>query len=218
MKCAGWNTKCAFFGLEKLSFRRNIQIELDFSSVNTASMNEENTLPMENTVAQREAGKIVVRRATAEDSALVLDFIQQLARYEKLEHECIARVDQICASLFGPGAKAAALVAFAGEVPAGFAVYFYSYSTWLAKPGLYLEDLFVKPELRGRGIGKTLFKELLKIAHAEGCGRFEWSVLDWNQPAIDFYESLGAKAQAEWIRYRLDEEQISNLAQKGKLG
>ena len=163
-------------------------------------------------------GEILVRPAVAEDSALVLDFIQQLARYEKLEHQCIATAEQIRETLFGPQAKAAALLAFEGENPAGFAVYFYSYSTFLAKPGLYLEDLFVKPEVRGRGIGKRIFLELLRIAAANHCGRFEWSVLDWNEPAIRFYESLGAKAQGEWIRYRLDEEQISLLAGKSALG
>jgi GNAT superfamily N-acetyltransferase len=160
---------------------------------------------------------ISVRPAVAEDSPLVLDFIQQLARYEKLEHQCIATAEQIRETLFGPKAKAAAVLAFEGENPAGFAVYFYSYSTFLAKPGLYLEDLFVKPDLRGRGIGKRIFLELLRIAAANDCGRFEWSVLDWNEPAIRFYESLGAKAQAEWIRYRLDEEQISLLAGKSAL-
>lgn len=162
--------------------------------------------------------EITVRPARAEDSALVLDFIQQLARYEKLEHECIATAEQIRETLFGPSAKAESLLAFEGGNPAGFAVYFYSYSTFLAKPGLYLEDLFVKPELRGRGIGKRIFLELLRIAAKNDCGRFEWSVLDWNEPAIKFYESLGAKAQAEWIRYRLDEEQISMLAGKSALG
>lgn len=154
---------------------------------------------------------ITVRRATVEDSALVLDFIQQLARYEKLEDHCIATVEEIRKTLFGPSARAEALMAFDGATPAGFAVYFYSYSTFLAKPGLYLEDLFVKPELRGTGIGKRIFLELLRIAEANHCGRFEWSVLDWNESAIKFYESLGAKAQAEWIGYRLDEEQISLL-------
>ena len=160
----------------------------------------------------KKADGITVRPARAEDSALVLDFIQQLAHYEKLEHQCIATAEQICGTLFGADAKAAALVAFEGQNPAGLAVYFWSYSTFLAKPGLYLEDLFVKPELRGRGIGKRIFEELLRIAKANDCGRFEWSVLDWNEPAIKFYESLGAKAQAEWVRYRLDEEQISQLA------
>lgn len=164
------------------------------------------------------SGGITVRKATAEDSALVLDFIQQLARYEKLAHQCIATADQIRATLFGPNPRAESLVAFRGSNPAGFAVYFFSYSTFLAQPGLYLEDLFVKPDLRGRGIGKRIFLELLRIAQANHCGRFEWSVLDWNQPAIDFYKSLGAKAQAEWVRYRLDEEQISQLAQRGPLG
>ena len=166
----------------------------------------------------KSGAEITVRPARAEDSALVLDFIQQLARYEKLEHECVATAEQIRETLFGAKAKAESLLAFEDGNPAGFAVYFYSYSTFLAKPGLYLEDLFVKPELRGRGIGKRIFLELLRIAAKNDCGRFEWSVLDWNEPAIKFYESLGAKAQAEWIRYRLDEEQISMLAGKSALG
>jgi GNAT superfamily N-acetyltransferase len=166
----------------------------------------------------KENANIMVRPARAEDSRLVLDFIQQLARYEKLEHHCIATVEQIRETLFGPNAKAESLLAFQEGQPAGFAVYFYSYSTFLAKPGLYLEDLFVKPDLRGRGVGKRIFLELLRIAARNNCGRFEWSVLDWNEPAIRFYESLGAKAQVEWIRYRLDKDQISLLAGKAALG
>ena len=164
------------------------------------------------------AESISVRPAKAEDSALLLELIRELARYEKLEHECIATVEQVRESLFGNKPRAEALLAFENDQPAGYAIYFYSYSTWLAKPGLYLEDLFVKPELRGRGIGKRIFLELLRVADANGCGRFEWSVLDWNQPAIDFYERMGAKAQGEWIRYRLEEEQISRLARKGEIG
>ena len=166
----------------------------------------------------KESGRILVRAAKAEDSALLLELIRELARYEKLEHECIATVEQVRESLFGNKPRAEALLAFEDDLPAGYAIYFYSYSTWLAKPGLYLEDLFVRPELRGKGIGKRIFLELLRVADANGCGRFEWSVLDWNQPAIDFYERMGAKAQAEWIRYRLEEEQISRLARKGKIG
>ena len=159
---------------------------------------------------------ITVRRATAADSALVLDFIRQLAQYEKLEHQCIATADEVRDSLFGPSPRAESLLAFEGSEPAGFAVYFFTYSTFLAKYGLYLEDLFVKPALRGRGIGKRIFRELLRIAKENKCGRFEWSVLDWNKTAIDFYESLGAKPQAEWVRYRLEEEQISQLVLNGK--
>lgn len=149
---------------------------------------------------------------------MLLELIRELARYEKLEHECIATVEQVRESLFGNKPRAEALLAFEDDAPAGYAIYFYSYSTWLAKPGLYLEDLFVKPELRGKGIGKRIFSELLRVADANRCGRFEWSVLDWNQPAIDFYERMGAKAQGEWIRYRLEEEQISRLARKGEIG
>ncbi|HEX7861767.1 MAG TPA: GNAT family N-acetyltransferase [Verrucomicrobiae bacterium] len=166
----------------------------------------------------KESGRILVRVAKAEDSALLLELIRELARYEKLEHECIATVEQVRESLFGNKPRAEALLAFEDDAPAGYAIYFYSYSTWLAKPGLYLEDLFVKPELRGKGIGKRIFLELLRVADANGCGRFEWSVLDWNQPAIDFYQRMGAKAQGEWIRYRLEEEQISRLARKGEIG
>jgi GNAT superfamily N-acetyltransferase len=163
------------------------------------------------------AAAISIRRATPSDAALVLEFIRELARYEKLEHHCVATEEQLRHSLFAQDSCAEALLAFEEENPAGFAVYFFSYSTFLAKRGLYLEDLFVKPNLRGRGIGKKLFAQLLKIARDRGCGRFEWSVLDWNAPAIAFYESLGAEAQREWIRYRLDEKQISRLAAEGPL-
>jgi GNAT superfamily N-acetyltransferase len=158
---------------------------------------------------------IQIRPAIKADAALILDFIRALAVYEKLEHHCVATTEQIRETLFGENRSAEALLAFKGDAPAGFAVYFFSYSTFLAKPGLYLEDLFVKPEYRGGGIGSRLFSELLKIASARGCGRFEWSVLDWNEPAIAFYEKLGALAQREWIRYRLDEGQISRLAVGG---
>lgn len=160
---------------------------------------------------------ITVRSATGEDVALVTDFIRQLAAYEKLSHQCVAAEEQVRETLFGSSSCAKALLAFAEDIPAGFAVYFFSYSTFLAQPGVYLEDLFVKPEFRGKGIGKMLFAELLQIAHARGCGRFEWSVLDWNESAIAFYERVGATAQREWIRYRLDAEQISRLAVPGGL-
>lgn len=154
---------------------------------------------------------ITVRPATAEDTALVHDFILQLARYEKLEQQVSASPEDVRKTLFGSQRTASALLAFLDREPAGFAVYFFSYSTFLAKPGLYLEDLFVKPELRGCGIGKALFAELLRLAQERECGRLEWSVLDWNEPAIRFYESMGAKPQREWIRYRLDEQQINRL-------
>jgi GNAT superfamily N-acetyltransferase len=146
-----------------------------------------------------------IRPATRADVPLILDFIRALADYEKLAHEVEATEAKLAATLFPATAAPVAhcVLAFHGAAPAGFALYFFNYSTWLAKPGLYLEDLFVKPELRGRGIGKALLLHLARLANAQGCGRMEWSVLDWNQPAIDFYESLGAKRMREWQICRL---------------
>lgn len=155
---------------------------------------------------------IQIREATPEDAALILSFITGLAIYEKAEHEVLATESDICDSLFGKDATAHGLICSHGDEPIGFAVYFYNYSTWLGKSGLYLEDLYILPEYRGSGAGKILFKHLAKIAVAKGCGRFEWSVLDWNEPAIRFYESLGAKSQEEWIIYRLAGEDLVKLA------
>lgn len=146
-----------------------------------------------------------IRSATADDISLILGFIRGLAEYEKLLHEVEATEDKLRATLFPasgrPGAEC--VLAFADDAPAGFALFFHNYSTFLAKPGLYLEDLFVKPELRGRGIGKALLLHLAKLANARGCGRMEWSVLDWNEPAIAFYESIGARRMREWQICRL---------------
>ena len=153
-----------------------------------------------------------IRPATVEDAPLLLQFIRELAEYEKLAHEVTATEAQVRQTIFGPSPCAHALLGFSSGQPAGFAVYFFAYSTFCAQPVLYLEDIFVKPELRGQGIGKALFRELLRIAHSRDCARFEWSVLDWNQPAIDFYEALGAKPLREWIKYRLEQSQIRALA------
>jgi hypothetical protein len=146
-----------------------------------------------------------IRPATAVDTALILAFIRGLADYEKLAHEVEATEEKIRATLFPADARPAAecVLAFDGDAPAGFAIYFTNYSTFLAKPGLYLEDLFVAPAHRGRGIGKALLLHLARLANARGCGRMEWSVLDWNQPAIDFYESLGAERKTDWTICRL---------------
>ena len=154
---------------------------------------------------------IRARTATAADTPLILEFIRGLADYEKLSSEVTATEAQLRATLFpADGAPVAyCVLAFDGDVPAGFAIYFYNYSTFLARPGLYLEDLFVKPEFRGRGLGKALLLHLAKLANARGCGRMEWSVLDWNQPAIDFYESLGAKRMSEWTICRLTGESLA---------
>ncbi|KQP18180.1 GNAT family N-acetyltransferase [Pseudorhodoferax sp. Leaf267] len=146
---------------------------------------------------------ISIRPASAGDAALILHFIRELAIYEKAEDQVEATVETIGSSLFGPGSPSRALICEQDGQAVGFAVYFFNYSTWQAKKGLYLEDLFVLPTARGQGAGKRLLQHLAGIAVQEGCGRFEWSVLDWNQPAIDFYDSIGAKPQAEWVRYRM---------------
>jgi len=157
-----------------------------------------------------------IRLATEDDCALILEFIIGLAEYEKLAHEVTTDEDQIRETLFGnsgvPHRVAECLLAFNGDEPAGFALFFHNYSTFLGKPGLYLEDLFVKPEARGTGLGKQLLVELAKIAVERGCGRLEWWVLDWNTPAIDFYKSLGAVAQDEWTVFRLTTDKIKALA------
>ena len=150
-----------------------------------------------------------LRSATAADVPLILNFIRDLAVYEKLAHEVVAAEAQLQRTLFGSPPAAHVVIAEAclpGQVapqPAGFALYFFNYSTFLAQPGLYLEDLFVKPEFRGTGTGKALLLHLAQIANARGCGRMEWSVLDWNEPAIKFYESLGATRLKEWQICRL---------------
>ncbi|PRP70191.1 GNAT family N-acetyltransferase [Chromobacterium amazonense] len=155
---------------------------------------------------------IRITAARPQDSADIHRFITELAIYERAEREMVASVADIEASLFGPKAKAQALMCHIDGVLAGFAVYFFSYSTWLGKNGLYLEDLYITPEMRGAGAGKALLKYLAQLACEHDCGRFEWSVLDWNQPAIDFYQSIGAKPQAEWIRYRLAGDDLRRFA------
>ena len=156
---------------------------------------------------------IKIREATAKDLPLIFHFIKQLAIYEKAENAVVASEADIKNSLFSDSATAYALIALLDDKPVGFAVYFYNYSTWLGKNGLYLEDLFVLPEHRGAGIGKALLKHLAQIAVQNNCGRFEWSVLDWNQPAINFYQSIGAKPQDEWIIYRLAGDALKEFAE-----
>jgi GNAT superfamily N-acetyltransferase len=146
---------------------------------------------------------ITIRTASRPDVALILNFIRELAEYEKLSAEVAATEPQLVHTLFGPHPAAECILAFADEKPAGFAVFYTNYSTFLAKPGLYLEDLFVKLEYRGQGIGKALLLHIASLANARGCGRMEWSVLDWNKSAIDFYESLGARRLTEWTTCRL---------------
>lgn len=147
------------------------------------------------------AAHLEIRAARLEDLPLVLSFIRELAEYEKLLAEVTATEEKLRRTLFGPKPYAAVLLAFYDAAPAGFAVYFFSYSTFLARPSLYVEDVFVREVWRGHGIGRALFLEMFRIAKRENCGRVEWNVLDWNAPSIDFYERLGAKAQRQWIKY-----------------
>lgn len=153
-----------------------------------------------------------IRPATPDDAALILRFITDLAIYEKAEHEVKTDVAGIRDSLFGDGSTTQALICERDGAPIGYAVYFFNYSTWLGKHGLYLEDLYVDPAHRGCGAGKALLQHLARIAVARGCGRFEWAVLDWNQPAIDFYESFGARPQDEWTTYRLTGQALLDFA------
>lgn len=146
------------------------------------------------------------------DAATITAFIRELAEFEKLAHACEATEEKILASLFAPDAKAYAIMAEVGGEPVGFALYFYNYSTFLAKPGIYIEDAYVRPEHRSKGIGEALFKHLAQKAIAEGCGRLEWWVLDWNSRAIDFYQRIGAVAMDEWTVQRVEGEALTRLA------
>jgi len=155
---------------------------------------------------------ISIRPATAKDTALIFRFINELADYEDAGHEVITTAAEIEATLFASESTTKAVICNINDEPAGFAVYFFNYSTWLGKHGLYLEDLYVSPENRGSGAGKALLKYLAQVAVSMGCGRFEWNVLDWNEPAIQFYKSMGAKPQNEWVGYRLSGKALEKLA------
>jgi GNAT superfamily N-acetyltransferase len=152
---------------------------------------------------------IDVRLARPTDAALVLQLIRELAEYEKLAHQVVATEADVAATLFGARPAAESLIAEVDGVPAGFAIFFHNYSTFLARPGIYLEDLFVKLDYRRRGVGRALFSEVARLAVERGCGRFEWSVLDWNAPAIAFYKSLGAEPLADWTMFRLTGEALT---------
>ena len=153
-----------------------------------------------------------IRPARVEDVSVILRLIRDLATYERAPDDVTATKEQLVEVLFGEKPAAEVLLVFEAELAVGFAVYFYNFSTWLGRPGLYLEDLFVKPEKRGKGYGRALLTELAKIARDRGCGRMEWAVLDWNEPAIKFYRSLGAKPMHEWTVFRLTGEEIGKLA------
>jgi GNAT superfamily N-acetyltransferase len=153
-----------------------------------------------------------IRLARVEDVPIILELIRDLATYERAPHEVTATEEQLVDVLFGKRPAAEVLLAFEAKSPVGFAVYFYNFSTWLGQAGLYLEDLFVKPEKRGKGYGRALLVNLAKIALERNCGRMEWAVLDWNEPAIKFYRALGAKPMDEWTVFRLTRNGIAKLA------
>jgi GNAT superfamily N-acetyltransferase len=153
-----------------------------------------------------------IRPAHVEDVSIILQLIRDLATYERAPNEVSATEEQLVNVLFGERPAAEVLLAFERQSPVGFAVFFYNFSTWLGRPGLYLEDLFVNPEKRGKGYGRALLVELAKIARERECGRMEWAVLNWNEPAIKFYRALGAKPMDEWTVFRLTRDGIARLA------
>jgi GNAT superfamily N-acetyltransferase len=153
-----------------------------------------------------------IRRATERDVPVILSFIRQLAEYERLSHEAVMTEEILRESLFGSRPAAEVLLGYSGDRPVAFAVFFHNFSTFLGRSGLYLEDLFVIPEMRGKGFGRALLVELAKIARERECGRFEWAVLDWNEPAIEFYKAIGAVPMDEWTIFRVTGEALNRLA------
>ena len=153
-----------------------------------------------------------IREAAEGDVPVILWFIRQLAEYERLLHEAVMTEETLRESLFGSRRSAEVLLAYYDGKPVGFAVFFHNFSTFLGKPGLYLEDLFVIPEMRGKGFGKALLSRLAKIACDRNCGRFEWAVLDWNKPSIEFYKKLGAVPMDEWTIFRVTGDALKKLA------
>jgi len=153
-----------------------------------------------------------IRPGELEDVPLIAELIRGLARYEKLEHEVVMTEEKLTDSLFGERRYAETLIAENDGEPVGFALFFHNFSTFLAQPGIYLEDLFVVPEQRGRGVGRALLERLARVAVDRGCGRLEWAVLDWNRDAITFYERLGANANSDWTVYRLTGQPLRALA------
>ena len=156
--------------------------------------------------------ELTIRPGTPEDLPIIRRMIFGLAEYERLLHECDATEDKLRKSLFGEPRYAECVIARMGEEPVGFALFFHNFSTFEARPGLYLEDLFVLPEHRGYGVGRELLRHLARLAVARDCARFEWAVLDWNEPAIGFYKSLGAQPMNDWTVYRLKGEALQALA------
>jgi GNAT superfamily N-acetyltransferase len=158
---------------------------------------------------------VEIRAATESDVPLILQFIRDLAIYEKLEHRVVATEDSLRHTLFGNPRFAEVIFASVDGAAVGFALFFHNYSTFLGQPGIYLEDLFVKPEMRGRGYGKALLAHLARLAKERGCGRVEWAVLNWNAPSIEFYKSIGAVPMDDWSVFRLIGDALDDLAGKG---
>ncbi len=159
--------------------------------------------------------KIWLRVATERDVPLILSFIRELAEYERLSHEVVATEEVLRASLFGERPAAEVVIGDYGGEPAGFALFFHNFSTFLGRPGIHLEDLYVTPGLRGRGVGRAMLAYLARLAKERGCGRLEWSVLDWNEPAIKLYKSIGATPMDDWTTYRVTGEALEGLADEG---
>jgi len=157
---------------------------------------------------------LMIRTGTEEDAPVIFSLIKELAEYEHLSHEVVASVDDIRETLFGERPFAETLIGEYQGLPISFALFFYNFSTFLGKPGIYLEDLYVQPEQRGKGFGSEMLAHIATLAKERNCGRFEWSVLNWNTPAIRTYEKLGAAPMKEWIVYRLSGEALDRLADK----
>jgi len=153
-----------------------------------------------------------IKKAQKKDAGIILGFIRELAEYEKLLHEVKADEKILARNLFGKKRYAEAVIASLDKKPIGFALFFHNFSTFVGKPGLYLEDLYIQPDYRGKGYGKALLKYLAKLAKERGCGRLEWSVLDWNKPSIGFYKKLGARPMDEWTVFRLAGKELDELA------
>jgi GNAT superfamily N-acetyltransferase len=153
-----------------------------------------------------------IRPATLDDVPTILSLIRDLAQYERAPNEVVATEEGLREVLFGARPAAEVVLALEGKMPVGFAVFFHNFSTWLGRAGLYLEDLFVRPDARGKGYGRALLVHLARIAQERGCGRMEWAVLDWNEPAIQFYRKLGAAPNEEWTVFRLTSKGIAKLA------
>jgi GNAT superfamily N-acetyltransferase len=154
---------------------------------------------------------ITIRPATADDVRLLVEMIRELAEYERLAHEAAATEESLREHLFGSRPAAEALIAELDGRPVGYAIYFTNFSSFTSRPGIYLEDIYVQPALRGHGVGKRLLTEVAKLAVVRGCTRLEWAVLDWNTPSIEFYKKLGARAMSDWTTYRLTGDDLKRL-------